>query len=109
LWDKFCGLVQDEIKILKAFDNDWMCNQVYNDMVLHATISINNVMRGGKREKNAINKIREIVSNPWLQKGLCGVRSELCPASERIIVSLMKMRAALLIYSAKKMQCVLRK
>ena len=108
LWDKFCGLAKAELGILKAFGKDWMCDQVYNDMVLYATISINNVMRGGLKGKKAISEINKIVENSDLRRGLSSVRRELCSTREWINVTLMKMKAAKLIYYIKRVQFALR-
>lgn len=109
LWEKFCELAQAEIDILKAFDKDWMSEQVYNDMVLHAAISINNVMRGGLKGKSAIDEIKKIVENANLRKGLQGVRREMCSTSEWINVTLMKMKAAKKIYYIKRLQFAFRR
>lgn len=104
LWDRFCELSQLEINILKSYNTEWMSNQIYCDMVLLAAISINNVMRSGIRGKKAIDEIRKIVKNSWLQQGLRGIKPELCSKPELIIVLLMKAKASLLIYIAKRIQ-----
>lgn len=106
LWNKFCGLAQAEISILKAFDKGELISQVYNDMVLHAAISINNVMRGGIRGATAIREIKKIVGNEDLQRGLKNTQRCMCSKTEWINVCLMKMKAAHLIYFAKRIQYI---
>lgn len=108
LWEKFCGLAQAEISILNAFDSDWMCNQIYNDMVLHAAISINNIIRGGQKGKTAINEIKSIVENSDLREGLKAVKRKNCSLNEWINVNLMRMKAVKVIYFIKKLQFALR-
>ena len=104
LWEKFNNLAKAEISILRSFDKEWMCDQVYNDMVVHAAISINNVMRGKIKGRNAIREIYKIVNNYGLQKGLRNIKYDKCSLCEKINVILMKMKATHIIYLLKTIQ-----
>ena len=109
LWEKFNLLAMDEIKILEAFDKAWMCNQVYNDMVIHAAICINNAMRGHLPKQAAIDEIKTIVKNDNLREGLKGTVLSKCSLKEKLNVILMRMRATHIIYILKKIQYSIRK
>jgi len=109
LWEKFTELSKVERRIIGDFEKKELCEQqVYNDMVLHAAICINNVMRGKLKRKAAIEEIKKVVNNKDLRRGLKGMNPKICSVYEKLNIFLMKIKAACLIYFIKKIQYAIR-
>ena len=104
LWASFLLLGEKEKSVLRAYGHEEMIPQVEADTVMHAAISVNNVMRGTFGPRESIRQIREIIRSPELRQGLTRMNPAVCSRTERLNFRLMRAGLAGTIYLAKRIQ-----
>lgn len=104
LWNKFKKLDNHLLDVCTKLEKEDMKVQIYRDAVFHAAVAINNIIMEETKSSQKIKRIRNVISDENVRRGIGEMDMHSCSFKEKINLFLIKRKMTKILYCIKVLQ-----